>query len=103
MGRLENLPRVIKTVLIEKFILIQVEVSREETQEIHEVRTVMQISSNDKVRLEEGETLNIRISNFPDDLFLYDDITSNIFKPAVMRLFSKLNFNFTFLIELDPL
>ena len=101
--RLENLPRVIKTVLIEKFILIQVEVSREETQEIHEVRTVMQISSNDKVRLEEGETLNIRISNFPDDLFLYDHIPSNFFKPAVMRLFSKLNFNFTFLIELDPL
>ena len=103
LGRLENLPRVIKTVLIEKFILIEVEVSREETQEIHEVKTVMQISSNDKVRLEEGETLNIRISNFPDDLFLYDHITSNIFKPAVMRLFSKLNFNFTFLIELDPL
>ena len=103
LGRLENLPRVIKTVLIEKFILIEVEVSREETQEIHEVKTVMQISSNDKVRLEEGETLNIRISNFPDDLFLYDHITTNIFKPAVMRLFSKLNFNFTFLIELDPL
>ena len=103
LGRLKNLPRVIKTVLIEKFILIEVEVSREETQEIHEVKTVMQISSNDKVRLEEGETLNIRISNFPDDLFLYDHITSNIFKPAVKRLFSKLNFNFTFLIELDPL
>ena len=103
LGRLENLPRVIKTVLIEKFILIEVEVSREETQEIHEVKTVMQISSNDKVRLEEGETLNIRISNFPDDLFSYDHITSNIFKPAVKRLFSKLNFNFTFLIELDPL
>ena len=102
-GRLKNLPRVIKTVLIEKFILIQVEVSREETQEIHEVRTVMQISSNDKVRLEEGETLNIRISNFPDDLFLYDHMPSNFFKPAVMHLFSKLNFNFTFLIELDPL
>ena len=103
LGRLENLPRVIKTVLIEKFILIQVEVSREETQEIHEVRTVMQISSNDKVRLEEGETLNIRISNFPDDLFLKEDILNDIFKPAVMRLFSKLNFNFTFLIELDLL
>ena len=84
--------------------MIQVEVSREETQEIHEVRTVMQISSNDKVRLEEGETLNIRISNFPDDLFSDNrPILSNVFKPAVMRLFSKLNFNFTFLIELDPL
>ena len=103
-GRLKNLPRVIKTVLIQKFILIQVEVSREETQEIHEVRLVMQISSNDKVRLEEGETLNIRISNFPDDLFLDNyNIPSNVFKPAVMVLFSKLNFNFTFLIELDLL
>ena len=102
--RLKNLPRVIKTVLIQKFILIQVEVSREETQEIHEVRLVMQISSNDKVRLDEGETLNIRISNFPDDLFSDNQrIPSNVFKPAVMVLFSKLNFNFTFLIELDPL
>ena len=102
--RLKNLPRVIKTVLIEKFILIQVEVSREETQEIHEVRLVMQISSNETVRFEEGETLNIRISNFPDDLFTDNqNIPSNVFKPAVMRLFSKLNFNFTFLIELDPL
>ena len=102
--RLKNLPRVIKTVLIQKFILIQVEVSREETQEIHEVRLVMQISSNDKVRLDEGETLNIRISNFPDDLFSDNRrIPSNVFKPAVMVLFSKLNFNFTFLIELDPL
>ena len=102
--RLQNLPRVIKTVLIQKFNLIQVEVSREEIKEIYEVRLVMQISSNDKVRLEEGETLNIRISNFPDDLFLDSfDIPSNVFKPAVMVLFSKLNFNFTFLIELDPL
>ena len=102
--RLQNLPRVIKTVLIQKFNLIQVEVSREEIKEIYEVRLVMQISNNDKVRLEEGETLNIRISNFPDDLFLDSfDIPSNVFKPAVMVLFSKLNFNFTFLIELDPL
>ena len=103
--RLQNLPRVIKTVLIQKFNLIQVEVSREEIKEIYEVRLVMQISNNNKVRLEEGETLNIRISNFPDDdLFLGGfDTPSNVFKPAVMVLFSKLNFNFTFLIELDPL
>ena len=101
--RLKNLPKVIKSVLIQKFSLVQVEVSREETQEIHEVRLVMQISSNDKVRIEEGETLNIRISNFPDDLFLDNFIPFNFYKPAVIRLFSKLNFNFTFLIELDPL
>ena len=101
--RLKNLPKVIKSVLIQKFSLVQVEVSREETQEIHEVRLVMQISNNDKVRIEKGETLNIRISNFPDDLFLDNFIPFNFYKPAVIRLFSKLNFNFTFLIELDPL
>ena len=101
--RLSNLPKVIKSVLIQKFSLVQVEASREETQEIHEVKLVMQISSNETARLEEGETLNIRISNFPDDLFLKKDILFDVFKPAVMVLFSKLNFNFTFLIELDPL
>ena len=101
--RLKNLPKVIKSVLIQKFSLVQVEASREETQEIHEVKLVMQISSNETARLEEGETLNIRISNFPDDLFLEKRIILNVLKPAVMVLFSKLNFNFTFLIELDPL
>ena len=106
--RRQNLPRVIKTVLIQKFNLIQVEVSREETKEIYEVRLVMQISNNDKVRLEEAETLNIRISNFfPDDLFLesyFDDMPFvALLKPAIIFSFSKLNFNFTFLIELDPL
>ena len=101
--RLKNLPKVIKSVLIQKFSLVQVEASREKTQETHEVKLVMQISSNETARLEEGETLNIRISNFPDDLFLEKIIISNVLKPAVMVLFSKLNFNFTFLIELDPL
>ena len=101
--RLKNLPKVIKSVLIQKFSLVQVEASREKTQEIHEVKLVMQISSNETARLEEGETLNIRISNFPDDLFLEKRIILNVLKPAVMVLFSKLNFNFTFLIELDPL
>ena len=95
------LPRIIRTVLIEKFNLVQVEVSSEETQEIHELSLIMQISNNDKVRFEEGDTLNIRISNFPDDLLYLP--SPEVLKPAVMRLFSKLNFNFTFLIELDPL
>ena len=102
-NRLSNLPKVIKSVLIQKFSLVQVEASREETQEIHEVKLVMQISSNETARLKEGETLNIRISNFPDNLFLEKRIILDVIKPAVMVLFSKLNFNFTFLIELDPL
>ena len=63
----------------------------------------MQISSVKSARLENGETLNIRISSFFDDLFLEKNILNDILKPAVMHLFSKINFNFTFLIELDPL
>ena len=63
----------------------------------------MQISSNESARLYNGETLNIKISDFSDDLFLEKNILNDILKPAVMILFGKFNFNFTFLIELDPL
>ena len=102
-NRLKNLPKVIKNVLIQKFSLIHIIASEDKTPGIHEVRLVMQISSNESARLENGDTLNIRIPHFPDDLFSEKDIFIDIFKPAIMVLFSKLNFNFTFLIELDPL
>ena len=99
----ENQKAIINNVLIEKFELIQTIASKDKTPEIHEVKLIMQISSNEVIRLENGETLNIQISDFQDDLFLKEDILNDILKPAVMVLFSKLNFNFTFLIELDPL
>ena len=89
--------------LIDKFDWIQLVAEKDETPEIHEVRLVMQISSNRNERIYEGDTLNIRISDFPNDLFLEKNVLNDILKPAVMHLFSKLNFNFTFLIELDPL
>ena len=97
------MPKVIKNVLIQKFSLIHIVASEDKTPGIHEVRLVMQISSNESARLENGDTLNIRIPHFPDDLFSEKDIFIDIFKPAIMVLFSKLNFNFIFLIELDPL
>ena len=96
-------PDVIQRTLIEKFEWIQFENSRDETQDIHELKLIMQISSVKSARLENGDTLNIEISYFTDDLFLEKNILNDILKPAVMILFSKLNFNFTFLIELDPL
>ena len=94
---------IISNVLIQKFNWIQAIAKKEKNKEIHELKLIMQISNNEKVRLEEGETLNIKISDFPDDLFLEKKIINDVLKPAVMGLFSKLNFNFTFLIELDPL
>ena len=101
--RFRNFTTVIKNVLIEKFSLIHNIALEDKTPGIHEVRLVMQISSNESARLENGDTLNIRIPHFPDDLFSKNDLVIDIFKPALMVLFSKLNFNFTFLIELDPL
>ena len=91
---------VFQHVLIRKFDWIQVEKSRD----IHEVKAIIQISSDETVPyINKGDTLNIRISYFQNDLFSENNIIYDILKPAVMRLFSSLNFNFTFLIELDPL
>ena len=53
--------------------------------------------------LEEGDTINIRVSDLQKDLFTEGDILENILKPTVIHLFGTLNFNFTSLIELDPL
>ena len=95
---------IVARVLIEKFDWVQVVATNEEIQGIHEVRLVMQISNNDKTKyIKKGDTINILIPDFPDDLFLEKNVLNDILKPAVMVLFSKLNFNFTFLIELDPL
>ena len=95
--------KVFQHVKIRKFDWIQFERSRVQTPEINEVKVVMQISSDETAHLENGDTLNIKISYFLNDLFSEKNILNSILKPAVMHLFSKINFNFTFLIELDPL
>ena len=102
-NRFRTFTSVLKNVLIQKFSLIHNIALEDKTPGIHEVRLVMQISSNESARLENGDTLNIRIPRFPDDLFSNEEIFMDILKPALMVVFSKLNFNFTFLIELDPL
>ena len=65
--------------------------------------TLMKFLSRDIVSLKEGETINIRITDFHEKLFSKDGILVDILKKDVLRLFGTLNFNFTFLIELDPL
>ena len=66
-------------------------------------KTLMKFSNHDIVPLKEGETINIRITDFHKNLFSKDGILVDILKKEVIRLFGILNFNFTFLIELDPL
>ena len=108
-------PGVYQSVLLEKFDWIQIERHRVKKPDINQVKLVMRISNNENLGLlQEGDTINIRISNFQSDffsekntphssLFSYYNTRKNILKPAIMHLFSILNFNFTFLIEIDPL
>ena len=68
------------------------------------IKTLMKFLNHDIVQLNEGETLNICITDFHKNLFSKDGILVDILKKEVIRcLFGKFNFNFTFLIELDPL
>ena len=108
-------PGVYQSVLLEKFDWIQIERHRVSKPDINQVKLVMRISNNESLGLlQEGDTINIRISNFQSDffsekntphssLFSFYNTRKNILKPAIMHLFSILNFNFTFLIELDLL
>ena len=61
--------------------------------------TFTKFTNHDIIPLKEGDTINIYVS----DLFSRDGILVDILKKEVIRLFGTLNFNFTFLIELDPL
>ena len=61
--------------------------------------TFTKFTNYDIIPLKEGDTINIRVS----DLFSRDGILVDILKKDVIRLFGILTFNFTFLIELDPL
>ena len=70
----------------------------------------MKTLNNETIPLNEGETINIRIisnNKYQTDLIddFIDDIKTihDIFNLTIIRLLGELNFNFTFLIELDPL
>ena len=92
--------------IIEKFTWVEVELDRYDY-----IITIMKILNNETIPLNEGETINIQIisnsihyhtdliDGFIDDIKTIDDILNL----TVIRLLGELNFNFTFLIELDPL
>ena len=92
-------PTVLDTVIIEKFEWVEVEKLRG----VREIKAIMKILNHDNIPLREGDTINIKISDFQKDLFSEGDLIDNILKTTVSRLFGSLNFNFTFLIEIDPL
>ena len=95
-------PALLEIAIIEKFNWIEVELPR-----LREIRAIMKIlkTIHDKsyAELKEGDTINIQVSDFEQGVFTEGDIMENILQTAVIRLFGSLNFNFTFLIELDPL
>ena len=80
--------------------------------DIKGIRVIMKIINKGKInerytkiveKFKEGDVLNIRISDFKKNLFTEDNILDNVLKTTVIFLLGILNFNFTFLIELDPL
>ena len=97
-------PTIFSTAIIEKVKWKEVEISSS----VNVIRAIMKIIYfSEKGRwyssFEEGDTLNIRISDFKKNLFGKGELIDNILKPIVIFLLGTLNFNFTFLIELDPL
>ena len=88
--------RLLNRVLIEKFKWTEIELFR-----INEIKAITKILNNDNIPLKEGDTINIEISDFQKNLFSEGDLLENIYKTATLSLLGSLNFNFTFLIELD--
>ena len=64
----------------------------------NKIDTFSKSTNHDIIPLDEGDTINICVR----DIFS-NDILVDILKKDVIRLFGETNFNFTFLIELDPL
>ena len=100
------LPILQEKTIIEKFTWVEIELDKYDY-----LITIMKILNNETIPLNEGDTINIQIisnsiyyhtdliDGFIDDIKTIDDI----FNLTVIRLLGELNFNFTFLIELDPL
>ena len=86
------------SVVLEKFNYFE----REDTRRT-EITGVMKVLNDDIIPLKEGETINIRVLDFQQSIPEGISLMRNIANDTVLRLISSLNFNFTFLIELDPL
>ena len=98
-----NQPVVFSGTMITNFEWREIEIKSS----INELRAIMQIinvyDKEDWPNFKEGDTLNIKISDFKKKFFETGELIDNILKPIVIFLLGTLNFNFTFLIELDPL
>ena len=102
----KQLPILQEESIIEKFTWVEIELDKYDY-----LITIMKILNNETIPLNEGDTINIQITtnsfiyytdlidDFIDDIKTIDDI----FNLTIIRLLGELNFNFTFLIELDPL
>ena len=105
LGLFNTNPIIQADYVIKKFTWLEIEVDRNDY-----ILTVMKTLNNETIPLNEGETINIRIisnNKYQTDLIddFIDDIKTihDIFNLTIIRLLGELNFNFTFLIELDPL
>ena len=106
LGFSYTLPILGEKTIISKFTWEEVKIENNDY-----ILTIMKTLNNETIPLNEGETINIKIisnsihyhtdliDGFIDDIKTIDDI----FNLTVIRLLGELNFNFTFLIELDPL
>ena len=93
-------PELLSSTMIRNFEWREIEIGSS----INELRAIMQIKNvEDSLIFKEGETLNIKISDFKKNFFETGELIDNILKPIIIFLLGTLNFNFTFLIELDPL
>ena len=102
----KQLPILQEKSIIEKFTWEEVEIDK-----IDYLISIMKILNNETIPLNEGDTINIQIIS--NSIFYYTDLIDgfiddiktidDIFNLTVIRLLGELNFNFTFLIELDPL
>ena len=102
----KKLPILQEESIIEKFTWVEVELDKYDY-----LITIMKILNNETIPLNEGDTINIQITS--NSIFYYTDLIDgfiddiktidDIFNLTVIRLLGELNFNFTFLIELDPL
>ena len=101
------LPVLEKIYLEKKFTWEEVQLNRYDY-----IITVMKTLSNKIIPVNEGETINIEITtsfspfldkDFSELIIRNMDSMDDIFNITMIRLLGELNFNFTFLIELDPL
>ena len=95
-----------KRYLTRKFTWKEIEIEKTKY-----ILTIMKILNNETIPLNEGDTINIGITttfgfknrDFTEDFIRSKKTVDEIINISTIRLMGEINFNFTFLIELDPL